>query len=784
MWYLDLLSPDHEAVPGHGTGSRLGSSQWAIVFGAPGSSRPNRNEVAGPATLALLNKHLPEAVRESLYLTTLVKQPQNLKKKKLPRRLVRGFAQTLMDELALVKPDRILCVGSEVADILCPGFQDITEDHGVLFTNPVLNALVVPTYQFSATAYQPQLREVVSRDIYRWLTLSLPKLPPYQVITDLREVPWRKDQYVLDIETTGFDPRADRILSVGFKAYQSDLVYIWKSPTRQNLADLYYDGFKPYASEIIGHNLQFDLEWLMELTNEFWDIPIVDTMLMAHNSGEESLKLKHLTTMHTNRPGSHAFGRFEDEGYLAEDVLSTQAVYDHFKSIKRTYIHRLVNRIIPVAAEIRWKGVPIDYDRLVQLKDSHEEVLVKTKADLEACLPAKLRGTINWNSPEQVVMALQKSGVKLSEKTDHGAFTVKESVLLGLKDKHPIVVKLLEYREQDKLREFLETYSQKLGEEIKLSQKKRIRRPRLHPRMKIHGTKTGRTAMEDPNLQQVTRTGPLKTMFCSSFTDGIIGLVDLSQAELRAACLLSGDVAFAKALLSDDVHRTIASIIYQVPPDEITPYQRKKSKGITFGLLYGGGAKGLAARLGIDVTEVEKVIFTIFNQFPGLNRYIRETKSKAIRERRIVDHFGRIRDLSTLIEINGENDARRKAINTPIQGLASHMALLIMGFCFYKFRQLRLYSRVLFGVHDSTILDVHPKEKEIVAKVVQEAFESLNHTPLNTLSLWGKLPIVGELIFGKTWAAVESTNENYSPEKTIPVSSHPQTDLSGGRKHE
>ena len=776
--YLDLLPFDLEAVPGSG----MVPAQWAVVIGSPTvSSRRDPNSVIGPSSRYLLESHLPLEVRQNLYITSLVKQPTNAKRN-LPKRSVRDSYAILIEELQAVGASRILAIGREVAESLCPGFQDLLEDHGALFQNPTLNALIVPTFYFSTVHTNPYFKQCITRDLHRWLTLSVPQPPLFQVIQDLQAIPSpRRTAVTLDIETTGLDAREGDITKVGFKFWgASEPVYILENPRKTDLQDL-RDFLKEFASVIIGHNLQFDLEWLMDRTRQFWDLPVEDTMLMAHNCGEESLKLKHLTIMHTDRPGSHAFGYHQDNAYLAEDILSTEAIFTVFKNrgVRKTYIHRLVNRVIPIAAEIRWKGVPIDHQRLAQIRQDHEETVRSVTDKLNSLAPRsyqKATEGINWNSHDQVITILQKSGVKLTEKTDRGTYTVKESVLLGLRERYPIVDALLTYREEIKLHEFLVAYADRIDQDRKLN-----RPPRLHPRMKIHGTTTGRTSMEDPNLQQVTRTGVLKTMFISSFKNGLVGLVDLSQAELRVACLLSGDAAFAKALMSGDIHRSNAAIAYQVPLDQVTPFQRKKSKGVTFGLLYGGGAKGLAARIGAEVAEVEKIMHILFTQFPDLARYIRKTKADGVRDQRIVDHFGRIRDLSTLIALAGDRDAERKAINTPIQGLASHIALLIMGHIFYQCRAEKLRSRVLFGVHDSTILDVYPTEQDSVARIVQDAFENLNQTPLQTLSLWGTLPMVGELIYGTSWAAVESTNEHYTPLQITPVSSHPKLDLSGGR---
>lgn len=301
--------------------------------------------------------------------------------------------------------------------------------------------------------------------------------------------------------------------------------------------------------------------------------------------------------------------------------------------------------------------------------------------------------------------------------------------------------------------------------------------------------------MKGPNLQQVTRTGPSKTVFKSrwyrdrngyvmayhSFVKlygaaateravedgylvcvGKIGLIDLAQAELRSACLISVDEEFAEAIRSGDPHRFAASIAFKMRPEDVPAPLRKKVKGVVFGKLYGGSNSGLAKRIGVGEAEVKEVDQKVFGRFKKLASWLKMIKEQGVNDLFIEDVFGRRRDLQDLMWNEGPNSVGRKACNTPIQALASHMAMTILTNTSRFLRERGLKTRTLFGIHDSTLLDIHPEDDLMaVCQCVQDGFMCLHDTPLRDMELWPFLPIEGELIIGKSWAAVESTAVDY-----------------------
>jgi DNA polymerase-1 len=340
----------------------------------------------------------------------------------------------------------------------------------------------------------------------------------------------------------------------------------------------------------------------------------------------------------------------------------------------------------------------------------------------------------------------------LRVRTPAGEISIAEASLLPHKG-HPVVAALLNLRLATKMATFVDSY-QLMTTDLD---------PYLRPHLKLGGTETGRLACSDPNLQNVPRVGPIKLVFQSRWHEqgGTMGLVDLSQAELRVVAMLSGDRQLAKALAEQDVHRYIASMVFGLPQDQITALQRKKSKGVTFGLLYGGSPHGLADRVGVEEAEVVKIVKGFFSAFPQLARWLKTTGDAGVNNLYIETLFGRRRDLSLLMAKEKANSVRRKSVNTPVQSVASDIMLVILQGIIRGLLSNGMKSRTLFTVHDSTIMEIYPGEEMAVIDVVGAAFKRLQNTPLRNMALFPILPILGEFKVADSWAEVESTNEHY-----------------------
>lgn len=264
------------------------------------------------------------------------------------------------------------------------------------------------------------------------------------------------------------------------------------------------------------------------------------------------------------------------------------------------------------------------------------------------------------------------------------------------------------------------------------------------------------------NCQNIpTRDGPLiEKMFVSRFEDGYIVKADYSQMELRVACMYSNDRKMIEFFNSGkDIHRMTAVEIYGVPDewfDSKDAEQRKKAKearsiakGFNFGVIYGRGAKSIAMELNIDPIKAEKLRRKYFDLFPDLKRWIDNTQDQATQDGYVKSLFGRIRYIpelsSDIPKIRG--NGLREAINTPIQAVASDMALLGVYECLCETLRQGLQSKFVNFIHDAMLFDVPQKELEQVICIIKEKAINI----IDNL----KIPLEIDIQYGKSWGDID-----------------------------
>lgn len=678
-----------------------------------------------------------DAFDVDFYYTFLIKTPLPKGKKRSPVRLARASYPNLLAEIDMVKPRRIICYGYHTPRLLCPDFTNLREDHGVIFSRPELDVEIIPTFEPITAYYSNEQREYFLRDLERAFTVDRPK--PINIVFQndpFFELRPNEPVYV-DVETTGLDPWKDKITMLGF--YQKGrAAFIVRNPTPDQ-ARAFHKEILDKDVLVVGQNFKFDLKFLSKLAKEpFVDFPIEDTMLQARVGGERILSLKHLTTMLTDLPGPHSYGGIEDPQYLAQDLVSTAAVYDALlpRVPSDNPAFQLLNRASRAFTYIELYGACIDYELLCEMAD---ELARNTEAAKEL-----LNTGINLNSPQQVGPWLKSQGVPLTETTSTGQLATGAEILEELKNDYPIVQALLDYREAEKLQGYIDDYLNRVSPEY----------PYVNPNHKLFGARSGRTACEEPNLQNVPPY--VKKLFVSRWPGGVIGVVDLDQAELRVAGILSGDKAFGEFLKQEDVHRAIASMVFGIPEDEVTDEMRKYAKQCTFGLLFGGTAWGIAQKLGTTEDVVEAVLNQIYRRFDGLTTFLDGLGAFGVENLYITSPFGRRRDLVVENELQGDGTVRRIAINTPIQTTASDVDLTILTWVWYWLVMGGYRSQVITTVHDSLVIDIHPDEVEQVANFVQLAFVALQNTVIaDKFPLFWEIPFTGTLGIGRSWYDAE-----------------------------
>ncbi|MDR2578141.1 MAG: DNA polymerase I [Chitinispirillales bacterium] len=374
----------------------------------------------------------------------------------------------------------------------------------------------------------------------------------------------------------------------------------------------------------------------------------------------------------------------------------------------------------PILADLEWNGVLIDTALLSRMSPEYASELEQITREIYEFAGEEF----NINSPKQLSEILfGKLGLHGGKKTKSGALSTGVEVLEKLAVDYPVVQKILDYREKQKL---LSTYIDALPAQIFPETR------RIHTTFNQAITATGRLSSTNPNLQNI----PIRTEAGKKIREAFIApagsvlvSADYSQIELRILAHLSGDPMLIQAFVDDkDIHTETASAVYGIFPEMVTPEMRRAAKTINFGLMYGMGPMNLSKQLGVSFAEAKDFIESYFNQFPSIRKYM-DTTIQGTRDHGYSETLlGRRRYLS---EINSTSRivreaAERTAINTPVQGTAADIIKLAMIRVYPKLEQWP-GVKMLLQIHDELVFEV-PEEQagdfaKWVSKEMSEAYE-------------------------------------------------------------
>ncbi len=348
----------------------------------------------------------------------------------------------------------------------------------------------------------------------------------------------------------------------------------------------------------------------------------------------------------------------------------------------------------------------------------------------------------NINSPKQLAVVLfEDLGIPTSniKKTKTGISTASPE-LQKLKA-YPIIEKIEHYRELTKLKN---TYLDVLPGLVQSD-------GRIHTTYHQAVASTGRLSSMDPNLQNIPARSVWSERIRGAFEADkgyvLVG-ADYSQIELRMMAHLSQDKALVAAFRhQEDVHKTTASVVYKVTPEEVTPEMRRQAKVFNFGIMYGMGAYGLSQAAEIDQKEAAQFIQAYFEKFSGVAKYIEEMKEGARKNHYVETELGRRRYTKEIESGNVQiaRAAERMAINMPIQGLAADIMKLAMLACEKVVAKYGADARMLLQVHDELIFEVKEEKAEIFVREIKKAMESVY--PL-------RVPLIAETLVGKNWGEI------------------------------
>jgi len=444
-------------------------------------------------------------------------------------------------------------------------------------------------------------------------------------------------------------------------------------------------GKRDYAIDILAS------EYLEE------DIGKLDTIL-GNGKSRISLKEVPLNTICTY------------SGQVASTILALREIFDNKlqETNCKTLFETIEMPLISVLGDLEWQGVRIDVQFLEKLSAEYSLELNQLSESIY-----ELAGeTLNLNSPKQIAEVLfGKLALPGVKKTKGGAQSTSVEVLEKLASDYPIVQKILEYREIQKL---LSTYIDALPMQI-FSESGRV-----HTSFNQAVTATGRLSSTNPNLQNIpvrTEMGKrIREAFIAS-DDKVLISADYSQIELRILAQLSSDPFLIQAFSEDqDIHALTASAIYKVFPEMVTAEMRRTAKTINFGLMYGMGPINLSRQLGIPFAEAKMFIEEYFLQFPSIKKYMENAIESARKLGYTETLLGRRRFIP---EINSANRnireaAERTAINTPVQGTAADIIKIAMISIHREIQDICEEARMILQVHDELVFEVPQKEAERV----------------------------------------------------------------------
>ncbi|HEY4511552.1 MAG TPA: DNA polymerase [Candidatus Paceibacterota bacterium] len=403
--------------------------------------------------------------------------------------------------------------------------------------------------------------------------------------------------------------------------------------------------------------------------------------------------------------------------------------------------------LIPVVERMQEVGVKIDKDYLKKLSLDYHKELSKFEAEIW-----KMAGEeFNINSPKQLgTILFDKMGLtaKNLKKTEGGARSTRESELLKMTDSHPIIKKILEHRELQKL---LSTYIDTIPELLDKNN-------RLHTTLLQAGSTTGRMSSNNPNLQNI----PIKTELGRNIRKAFIAeegwtllALDYSQIELRIAAFLSEDKRMIEIFRKgEDIHTSVAAYVFKVPSEKVDREMRRKAKVINFGIIYGMGINSLRANLGTTRAEAQHFYDEYFSNFKTLAEYLEKVRSTTAKTGYTETFFGRRRFFeginSRIPYIRAA--AERMAINAPIQGTGADIIKLAMVSVFRYLEEKKLDKKVrpLLQVHDELLYEV---KKDAVKDIAQEIKKNMEEV-IDSKKTYGVV-CIAEAKAGPNWDEME-----------------------------
>ena len=471
---------------------------------------------------------------------------------------------------------------------------------------------------------------------------------------------------------------------------------------------------------------------LEEIAKQYLDIDIVEYTQVEEKEEQTSL----FDMMQEEKEEESEKANYKNALYTYVIGASKPKLLEELQNINSLELFNDIEMpVATILAEMQIEGVYVDEKEIIKYGETLKKHIEELRIDIYKLADEEF----NINSTKQLgVILFEKLKLTPSKKTKSG-YSTDVDALEKLKGDHPIIEKILEYRQLAKLNS---TYVEGMIPFINL------KTGRVHTFFHQTITATGRLSSTEPNLQNIpTRTElgkKLRKVFKAE--EGKIFLdADYSQVELRVLAHMSNDETMIDAFNSGaDIHTISASQVFKVPVEEVSKQLRSKAKAVNFGIVYGISEFGLAEQIDIKRNEAKQYIEQYLETYHGIKEFMADVVESAKRKGYVETIFSRRRYIP---ELSSNNYMVRKfgdraAMNTPIQGTAADIMKIAMIKVYNELKNRGLKSRIVLQIHDELLLEVPMEEKDEVAKLLKDCME-------NAVSL--KVPLNVEVEEGKNW---------------------------------
>ena len=583
-----------------------------------------------------------------------------------------------------------------------------------------------------------------------------------EMLSELREA----GSFAFDTETTSTNPMVAELVGLSFAHGNGKAWYVpvgHKEGEQLPLEEVLSQVRPLMESEDLrkcGHNANYDMMMLANYGINCRNVDC-DTMIAAHLLGKSILGLKQLTqdtlglemTPITQLIGTGrkqiTFDQVPIEDatpYAAADADMTarlRAVLED-QLEKQGLTHLLTDMempLVPVFVDMQRQGIKVEEGALHEMSRDLNEQMKQAEVDLYE----SIGHTVKINSPKELSdLLFNELGLPKTKRTKTGYSTDANS-LEGLKGLHPVVDKILEYRQVAKLKS---TYVDALPEMIN------PRTGRIHTSYHQTGSATGRVSSSDPNLQNIPVRTELgrqvrRAFIAEDAPERLLFSADYSQIELRVLAHMSQDPGLLEAFKrGEDIHSATASQMFEVPINEVDGEMRRIAKVLNFGVIYGLSAHGISQQTGFSREEGANFIGTYFSKYPGISEYLDRVKAQTRETNYAETLLGRRRYIPEIhsSNFNVRSAAERMAINMPIQGTAADIMKIAMIRVHDRLEREQMQSKMLLQVHDELVFEVPQEEMDGLKAVVFDEMPAAMELDV-TLKVDAK--------WGETWGDME-----------------------------